>query len=297
VFGLNAPDAEDAMFFRTLVFALLMPLAGLCQTLPKPLSDTVSDFANLLPPPIESRVVAALKEGRKATGVQVVVVTMNHIADYGGAGQRIEDYAKTLFNAWGVGDASRNDGVLILVAKGDRKMRIALGRAYDSVWDNAAQLVIDRDFLPAFRDERYADGIEKGVRGTFEALIKPHMAGKPAPQAKPSFLRENGFYLLFFTGFMAFVLRRQLIELPEKLPILNACPKCGKRGGKVSRSTVHFATKAHSGQGNRHFYCPSCSYVSDTAYVIPMQSASSDSSSSGGFDGGSSSGGGASGDW
>ncbi|MFN3847575.1 MAG: TPM domain-containing protein, partial [Paracoccaceae bacterium] len=160
---------------------LIWPLTLGAQTLPAPLTDTVSDFADLLPPEAEARISRALAVGRAETGVHVVLVTMTSIAEHSGASQRIEDYAKQLFNAWGVGDAARDDGILILIARTDREMRIALGAGYEVIWDNAAQRVIDRSFLPAFRNDDYVGGIETGVAATFDLIARPFSAGSVTP--------------------------------------------------------------------------------------------------------------------
>lgn len=160
---------------------LALPFAAAAQDYPPPGSDTVNDWAEVLPPEAEARIAASLRAARQETGVQVVLVTMARIADHGGAGQRLESYAKGLFNAWGVGDGQRNDGILVLVATEDRAMRIALGAGYDPVWDNAAQAAIDRGFLPGFRAGRMGAGIETGMDEVIARIARPFAAGQPAP--------------------------------------------------------------------------------------------------------------------
>jgi uncharacterized protein len=175
------PDGVPMLRILLLCFALLIPHVSPAQTLPAPLTDTISDFANLLPPDVASRLTDTLTKGRETTGVHVVLVTMERIADHGGADARIEDYAKRLFNQWGIGDPARNDGILVLIARQDRDIRIALGAGYEAIWDNAAQRVIDRSFLPAFRNDDFAGGIEAGIAATFDLIAAPYAAGNPAP--------------------------------------------------------------------------------------------------------------------
>ncbi len=273
---------------------LFMPLQATAQVLPDPLSDTVSDFADLLPPDSEARVVAALTKGRAQTGVHVVLVTMDRIADHGGAGHRIEDYAKTLFNQWGVGDASRNDGILVLVARTDREMRIALGSGYEVIWDNAAQRVIDRYFLPAFRDDRYADGIEAGIPATFDLIAAPFAAGAdtpPEPQKTWKDISPLAIFGLFFAGIAGLIVRSALADV---LVRVKPCPNCGKRRLSRHREVIEAATQTRAGHGLLHTHCDACGWDRTEPYTIARRS---DTSSSGGFGGGSSSGGGASGRW
>src|SRR5207248_6758350 len=75
-----------------------------------------------------------------------------------------------LFNHWGIGDSATNKGVMLLVAKNDRKVRLEVGSGYDSSYNQRAQGVIDEFILPSFKKDDYPTGIEKGVRGTIFML-------------------------------------------------------------------------------------------------------------------------------
>ena len=282
------------MLFRTILFWLFMGLSAYAQTLPEPASDGVNDFADLLPPEVEARIAESLAQGRAETGVHVVLVTMERIADYGGADQRIEDYAKSLFNAWGIGDVARNDGVLILVARSDREMRIALGAGYPVIWDNAAQRVIDRYFLPAFREDRYADGIEVGVPATFDLIARPYVAGNPPPEPEVPVgdMVETVLAALLVLGGGLMAFRHRIGAVFARF---RTCPTCGHRGLRQSRRVLDDPTKTREGKGEVIRECLSCATRTVIPFTLPAKSSSS--GSSGGFGGGSSSGGGASGRW
>ena len=286
------------MFLRALVVCLaVFPFAAHAERLPDPLSDTVSDFANLLSPEAEGRIAQALKEGRKETGAHVVVVTMDHLANYGGAGQDIADYAKSIFNQWGVGDSSRDDGIMILVVSQDRVMRIALGAGYPVVWDNAAQRVIDNFMLPEFREDRYEAGIEAGVAATFRQIVRPFQAGEtvtePTSSVPVSETISNILIGMIFAAFMVFTFfKRRIGDLFARF---RACPHCGAHQVTRTSSVISSPTRMMTGSGMRYYHCAACSHDWQTPYVISKISDSD--SSSGGFGGGSSSGGGASGKW
>ena len=283
------------MRFLLAVFLFLAPLSLAAQPLPDPLSDTISDYANLLPPETAARVTDALIKGREDTGVHVVLVTMDRIADHGGDGQRIEDYAKRLFNQWGIGDATRDDGILILIARDDREMRIALGAGYEVIWDNAAQRVIDRAFLPAFRTDDYAGGIEAGVAATFDLIAAPFAAGNsPPPDPGPSWLDILPFAIfgLFATMIVGIAART---VLGDALVRMRRCPTCGSRSLSRRRDILSRATTAQAGHGMMHTRCSACGWDKAEPYRIAQRSSSK--GSSGGFGGGSSSGGGATGRW
>lgn len=281
------------MLLRALILWLALGFAAQAETLPAPLSDTISDFAGLFSPEDATRIDAALRAGRDDTGVQVVVVTMNSIADHGGADQRIEDYAKALFNQWGVGDSAGNDGILVLVATDDREMRIALGAGYEVIWDNAAQRVIDRDMLPEFREDRYVAGIEAGIAGVFTTIVAPHRAGQPAPEPLSS--DEDNFAVIAFFAMLTFACAHLFRAPLGKLALrFRSCPACGAR--KLGRKSTVLTEATHDETGllEVNTTCTACGHSDvSTKAISRVQS----ESSSGGFGGGSSSGGGATGRW
>ncbi|WP_157791924.1 YgcG family protein [Pseudorhodobacter sp. MZDSW-24AT] len=277
------------------IWAQSLPAPAEAQGLPAPLSDTVSDFADLLPPEAEAELVQILAQGRAETGVQVVLVTMARLSDHGGAGQRIEDYAKALFNHWGVGDAARDDGILILIAQEDREMRIALGAGYEVIWDNAAQRVIDRAFLPAFRDGDYIAGISAGVPATFDLIARPFAAGAERPPEPPLDWGALAPFAVFGGMILAFLGLVARQRLGDALVRLRACPTCGARRLSRHRDVLLAASPARAGHGLIHTRCAACGHDRSEPYTIPKKS--NGSSRSGGFGGGSSSGGGATGRW
>lgn len=274
---------------------LLWPLTLCAQPLPDPLTDTLSDYANLLSPEGAARVTETLTMGRAETGVHVVLVTMTRIADHGGAGERIEDYAKRLFNQWGVGDASRDDGILILIAREDREMRIALGAGYEVIWDNAAQRVIDRSFLPAFRADDYATGIDKGVAAVFDLIARPYAAGAPVPPDPPKTWEDILPLAVFGVIATAILGLFARTRLADALVRFRTCPTCGRRSLTRQRDVLSAATTTRAGHGMMHTRCSSCGWDRSEPYSIAQRA--SGKGSSGGFGGGSSSGGGATGRW
>lgn len=278
---------------RALLLMLLLPVAALAQGMPQPLSDTVSDFAGVLSPDQEADLSDTLQKARDETGVHIAVVVMDFRAQYGGSGQSIETYAKNLFNAWGIGDKTRNDGILILVAQGDREMRIALGAGFDAVFDGLAQRVIDREMLPAFRDNRYAEGIQAGAQAVVDRLARPFASHNPPPVEQDySGLWSMLPFALFAALFGGVVMRRQIGDMATGF---RACPNCGRKTLSRNRMVQAAATETLTGSGVQTTRCSHCDYTRDEIYLIPRISKSS--GSSGGFGGGRSSGGGASGRW
>ena len=101
---------------RLLLALLLLGSPAAAQSFPEPLTVFVSDYADILDPATEARITEALVAAREDPGTEIAVVTVASRSDYG-PHTSIESFANGLFNAWGIGDAGKNNGILILVAK------------------------------------------------------------------------------------------------------------------------------------------------------------------------------------
>jgi uncharacterized protein len=268
-----------------LIWALLaVPSLVLAQSYPDYESTTVNDFAWLLDAGAEARVSAQLKTLRKETGVEMTVVTLSRQEVFA-PDQSLEQFATGLFNNWGIGDKTRNDGVLVLVLREDRAMRIELGAGFERDWDRASAKVIDRSFLPAFKEDRYQDGIETGVADVIETVVMPFLGGEDAPKA-----RDDSFiWIVVAAVFAAF----GIFSARDKLVSLKKCPNCGTRWLSRTREVKVRASKTMNGSGEVTTSCANCTYHHMAPYSIARASSSSSSS----FGGGSSGGGGASGRW
>jgi len=98
----------------------------------------------------------------------IMVVTIDSISTYAQPGTRIETFAMLLFNQWQIGHAELygktwNTGILILVAKNDRKARIELGGGWGRTKDDEAQRIMNELMIPEFKKGDYSAGILAGV--------------------------------------------------------------------------------------------------------------------------------------
>lgn len=258
---------------------------ALAQSYPEYNSTTVNDYAGLLDDASEARVVAQLDALKKDTGVEMTVLTLSR-QDMFAPDITLEKFATGLFNEWGIGNKTSNDGVLVMVLKTDRAMRIELGGAYGRDWDRTAATVIDRSFLPAFKEDRYQDGIEAGVSDTIETIVMPFQNGAEAPTGG----ENNWVWVIVLSVFGAI----GAVVFKDKFVKLKKCPECGTRHLDRTRHVKRQATKTRTGDGDIITTCSNCSYRNVVPYSISRKSSSSSSSS---FGGGSSGGGGASGKW
>jgi uncharacterized protein len=283
---------------RALLIALLLsllPTLAPAQTYPHPSDDTLIDAANLLSPADEAALAERLRAARRATGVHVMLVTFSSRRSLGFESTALEPFATGLFNKWGIGDAKRNDGVLILVMRDDREMRVELGTGFGSAYDRAAQRVIDKEFLPAFRKGDYSGGIQTGTEAVITHIVQGFAKGTPGSQVYPSPL--GGLTALVWAGIGAIGLLLGFIA-SKSLWMFKRCPNCGKRGMERSVVTLQNATEAQSGQEKVTTICPSCQHKEVYLRVVPrINRDRGGRSGGGGFGGGRSSGGGASGRW
>ena len=130
------------------------------------LTGRVVDGAGLLSAAEISELDAKLKAVEDSSSDQVVVVTVSSLQGYS-----IEDYGLRLGNHWGVGSKELNNGVLLIVAPNERKVRIEVGRGLEATLTDAlSKTIIDTSILPRFRTGDFAAGIKSGAEGIARAL-------------------------------------------------------------------------------------------------------------------------------
>ncbi|PZO78308.1 MAG: hypothetical protein DI629_12460 [Mesorhizobium amorphae] len=136
----------------------MLPLALLAAELPA-LTGRVVDAADMLSAADEARLTQKLAAFERRSSDQIVVAT---VPDLGG--EAIEPYANRLFRAWGLGQAGTNNGILLLVSRDDRAMRIEVGYGLEgTLTDLHSRLIIEDTMVPAFRRGDFARGIEGAV--------------------------------------------------------------------------------------------------------------------------------------
>ncbi len=137
-----------ALAFAPAVAAELLPLTG-----------RVVDRADLIDAATEAALTAQLAAFEAKSSDQIVVATLDDLG-----GEPIEDFANRQFRTWGLGQAGENNGILLLVAKNDRKMRIEVGYGLEgTLTDLHSKLIIENTMVPAFRAGDFSGGISRAV--------------------------------------------------------------------------------------------------------------------------------------
>jgi Beta-propeller domains of methanol dehydrogenase type len=149
--------------------ALLLVFIGQCafaQIQFPPLTGRVVDNADLLDARTERELTELLAAHEQATTNQVVVVTLSNLQ-----GQVIEDFGYQLGRAWGIGQKDKDNGVILLVAQEERRVRIEVGYGLEGTLTDAISAnIIHSIILPKFKQAQFNDGIREGTLAIIAAL-------------------------------------------------------------------------------------------------------------------------------
>ena len=139
---------------------MLLALASSARALEvPPLAGRVNDLAGVLPPAERSALEARLAGYERSTGHQLAVLILPSLE-----GEPIEDYSIRVVDAWKLGKKGKDDGVLLLVAVQDRKLRIEVGYGLEGDLPDATASRIVRELIaPAFQQGNMPLGISRGV--------------------------------------------------------------------------------------------------------------------------------------
>jgi uncharacterized protein len=159
--------------FFVCLLALLFAGPALAVDFP-PLSGRVVDQADLLTPGQEAALTAKLEALERASSRQLVVATIASLHDLA-----IEDYGVQLGRHWRIGQGSANNGVVLIIAPNERKMRIEVGYGLEGIMTDALSSRIIREAItPRFRAGDYAGGIDAGADAIIEQLQAPPEAAE-----------------------------------------------------------------------------------------------------------------------
>jgi uncharacterized protein len=204
---------------------LLVASPSAAQNFP-PLSGRVVDAANVIPDADEAALTQKLEAVQRASSRQLVVATVPSLEGY-----PIEDYGYQLGRRWGIGQKGANNGLILLVAPNDRKVRIEVGYGLEPiVTDALSGEIINERILPAFKAGDYPGGINAGADALIGQLQAPPeqaeqkaLEAQQRAQSSRSRRSEGGsiFPLIFWGLVFLFVI----------LPMLRG----GRRGRRRSR--------------------------------------------------------------
>ncbi len=228
------------------------------------LTGRIVDAANVIPQATRAALEPKLEELETKSGIQLVVATVRSLD-----GQAIEPYANELFRHWKLGEATKNNGVLLLVAPNERKVRIEVGYGLEgTLTDALSKIVIANAIAPRFKAGDFGGGVERGVEDVITILTTDAAEWQTRPKVREEASVLDQILPLLIFGLVIFIVWRSMAGPRSR----------GPWGASTRGGPVIFLPSGGSGWGN---------------------GGGGGSFGGGGFSGGggSSGGGGASGDW
>ena len=147
------------LFSNTAFAKLEVPAA---PPLERPIIDQTESLAN----ENIDRIAQLINAERQKKSFQIGVLMIPTL----GSDDSLEEYSLKVARQWGIGDKKKSNGVLLLIAKNDRKMRIEIGNSMEgSLTDARASQIIRNTIAPKFRSGDYAGGVEAGVKRIIDA--------------------------------------------------------------------------------------------------------------------------------
>jgi uncharacterized protein len=137
---------------------LWLAVAAVAQTFPA-LTGRIVDQANVISADARRIIEPKLVDLETKSGIQLVVATVNSLE-----GREIEPYANALFRNWKLGEKIKNNGVLLLVAPKERRVRIEVGYGLEgTLTDALGKVIITNAITPRFKAGDFSDGISRGI--------------------------------------------------------------------------------------------------------------------------------------
>jgi uncharacterized protein len=187
---------------RCLLIALALAATALAADPPVPqYQGYVTDLAGVIPADSRQRITQTIEDLKRQTGAEIAVLTVPTT-------EPLDDfsYAMRVADAWKVGAKGEDTGVLILLATQDRKLRILTGYGVEGILpDGLVGRIQDRDILPAFREGRLGEGLERGVATIAKRIIDGRQGIPPPADEQPVEIPGWVILLLLLLLFLLFI--------------------------------------------------------------------------------------------
>jgi uncharacterized protein len=253
---------------------VLFPCLGLALEVkdvpnPRQINGTwVTDMAGLLDQPTEAQLNSMISQLERKNGTEIAVVTVPETAPAASP----KEFTTKLFNYWGIGKKGKDNGVLLLISKGDRRVEIETGYGMEAILPDAkVGNIIETQITPRFKQGDFKGGTLAGTKALVVAIEKPQSSSvsqEPTPTAstpqtvlptQSSALSQEvtqdtdlswvpivggGFVLVLGIGAVAYRKSRQVWIEPEGHSRLSGrnyvffCANCKKRMERVDASTI-----------------------------------------------------------
>jgi uncharacterized membrane protein YgcG len=154
------------------------------------LNRPVVDKTNILSKEELKTITKTIIDVRKNGGPQIGVVIINSLD-----GKNLEDYSKQLANRWGLGSKKKNDGIMLLIALNDHKMRIEVGKGLTDSLDGSDRQGLIRDLGPYFRNHDFSNGILGFINSVSDKKAEEHLISSSDLEQQPEDTQSKYDYI------------------------------------------------------------------------------------------------------
>ena len=248
------------------ILLLLCTLGGYSQSIPNaPQGKLILDNAKLLSSDEFSSLEQELEAYNDSTSTQIAILTIESLE-----GGEIADFASRVYEKWHPGQKGKDNGILIVVAKSDRKIRIETGYGIEATLTDAlSRRIIENDIKPNFKNSQFYQGLHNGI-----SSIRNVLSGTYKAEAEATHKHRKGRSFPWITALIIGIVFLTIVK---------------KGGGKGGGGQTY-------GSGGRYNYRPPTFWGGGFGGGS-FGGGGSSGGGFGGFGGGSSGGGGASGSW
>lgn len=182
------------------ICSLLIPMLSFGQNIPDQPTGHVNDYANMLSSSEQQRLETKLRNYRDTTTTVIAVATINSLE-----GRNIQQVGTELFNRWNIWEGDKNNGVLILIAKQEHRMRIDVGYGLEGAIPDVMAGRIIRDVLnPNFKKGNYYAGLDRATSILID-LARGEFQGELTENRRGSGGDDMASFIVFFL-FIVFVI-------------------------------------------------------------------------------------------
>ena len=178
------------IFLLSIAYYVPLPLYGVSFPTFPGYAEFVVDQAKMTDEETKGKINEISKFLFSKEKIPIYVVTIDSLEEHNARKHSIESYAAALFDDWGIGFEYHNYGILFLISKNDRKVRIELGKSWKNRHNREMDRIMNELIIPNFKEGKFQQGIMDGVTALKE-FVDPPLSYFPKPPAEIYFAQSD----------------------------------------------------------------------------------------------------------